>query len=111
MKIDDELRGDVVVLHLEGKVIGGTDVDLFRGKLYNYVDSGRKKVIVDLQKVDWMSSVGLGMMLSAHATMKKHEGQFRIANIPKSIDSLLTITKLVTVLEARDTIDEAIKSF
>ncbi len=111
MKIKDELKGDVLVLSLSGKVMGGPDVDIFNGKVHHHVDAGRKKVVLDLSKVEWMSSVGLGMMISAHTTLAKQNGRLIVANIPKSIDSLLTITKLVTILEAKDSIDEAMASF
>jgi len=111
MKISDDTKGDVAIIKLEGKVMGGPDATTFHGKLYEMVNAGRKKVIVDLGKVDWMSSVGLGMLISALTTMKNNQGELRLANVTKSIESLLTITRLVTIFKTFDSIDEAIASF
>jgi anti-sigma B factor antagonist len=111
MYINDELIGDALVLKLKGRVMGGPDVDLFHGKLYRYVNSGGKKLVLDLTQVERFSSVGLGIMLSAQTTMNRNNGQLRVANIPETIDSLLTITKLVTVFDAKDSVAEAIASF
>jgi anti-sigma B factor antagonist len=111
MKIVDEVKGDAAVIHLEGKVMGGPDATLFHGKLHEYVNSGKKKVVVDLARVEWMSSVGLGMLISALTTLKNNDGKLKLANVTEGIESLLTITRLVTIFETHDSIDDAIASF
>jgi anti-sigma B factor antagonist len=111
MKISDEVKNGVAVIHLEGKVMGGPDATMFHGKLHEYVNGGNRKAVVDLGKVEWMSSVGLGMLISALTTMKNNNGDLKLANVTKSIQSLLTITRLVTIFETFDTVEDAIKSF
>ena len=111
MKLTDREVGNIVVLELKGKIMGGPDATTFHGKLHEMVSGGKKKVIVDLGKVDWMSSVGLGMLISALTTMKNNQGELRLANVTKSIESLLTITRLVTIFKTFDSVDEAIASF
>jgi len=111
MKISEKIQDDAVVISLEGKVMGGPDATVFHGKLHEYVSGGKKKVVVELGKVEWMSSVGLGMLISALTTMKNAGGGMKLANVTDSINSLLTITKLVTIFETFDTVEDAIKSF
>ncbi len=111
MKISDEVKDDIVVFHLAGRVMGGNDATMFHGKLHEYIDGGKKKVIVDLKKVEWMSSVGLGMLISALTAIRNNGGELRLANITQGIHNLLTITRLVTIFDAHDSIDEAIASF
>ena len=111
MKITDELKDGVVVIGLEGKVMGGPDATMFHGKLHEYVNAGNKNIIVDLAKVEWMSSVGLGMLISALTTLKNNDGQMRLVNVTENIESLLTITRLVTIFKTHDSIEDAVKSF
>jgi anti-sigma B factor antagonist len=111
MKITDEVKNDIVIFHLEGKVMGGPDATMFHGKLHEYIDGGKKKVVIDLKKVEWMSSVGLGMLISAMTAVKNGGGELKLANITNSIQSLLTITRLATIFEAHDTVDDALNSF
>ncbi|SYZ74436.1 Anti-sigma factor antagonist [Candidatus Zixiibacteriota bacterium] len=111
MKIVDEIKNDVVIIKLEGKVMGGPDATIFYGKLHEYVDAGKKKVIIDLSGVEWMSSVGLGMLISALTTMKNKGGELKLTGVTKTIQSLLTITRLMTIFESHDSIDDAIKTF
>ena len=111
MKISEELKDNVVVIRLEGKVMGGPDATTFHGKLHEYIDAGKRKFVIDLAKVEWMSSVGLGMLISALTTIKNNGGQLKLANVTKSIESLLTITRLVSIFDTYDSVDEAIKAF
>lgn len=111
MKITERSQDGAVIIGLEGKVMGGPDATVFHGKLHEFVNSGKKKIIVDLGKVEWMSSVGLGMLISALTTMKNNKGKLFLANVTKSIESLLTITRLVTIFKTFDSVEDAIKGF
>ncbi|RKX26855.1 MAG: anti-sigma factor antagonist [Candidatus Zixiibacteriota bacterium] len=111
MKISDEIKDNVVVISLKGKVMGGPDATMFHGKLHEYISGGNKKVVVDLGKVEWMSSVGLGMLISALTTVKNNDGELKLANVTQTIQNLLTITRLVTIFKTYDSVDEAIKAF
>jgi len=111
MKISETVKDDKVVIALEGKVMGGPDATTFHGKLHEYVNGGKKKVVIDLAKVEWMSSVGLGMLISAMTTTKNAGGELKLANVTQSIESLLTITRLVTIFKTYDSVDDALKAF
>jgi anti-sigma B factor antagonist len=111
MKLTDRLEGDIVILEPKGKIMGGPDASLLHDKLYEYIEQNRKKVIIDLGKVDWMNSTGLGILISGYTTLRNHEGQLKLVNVTEKIHSLLTITKLVTVFEAYDSVEEAMRSF
>ena len=111
MKISDEIKDNVVIISLKGKVMGGPDATMFHGKLHEYVSGGNKKIIVDLAKVEWMSSVGLGMLISALTTVKNNDGELKLANVTQTIKNLLTITRLVTIFKTYDSVEEAMGAF
>lgn len=111
MKLNDYQQDDVVVLEPKGKIMGGPDASLLHDKLYDYLKQDKKKVIIDLGKVDWMNSTGLGILISGYTTLKNHDGQLRLVNVTAKIESLLVITKLATVFETCDSVEEAIASF
>ena len=110
MKFADSLEGNVVVLDVSGKIMGGDETTMFHGKIHEYITANSKNFLVDLAKVDWMNSVGLGMLISALTTVKNSGGRLVLANITK-IESILTITRLITVFEHFDSREEALKSF
>ncbi|MDZ4723388.1 MAG: STAS domain-containing protein [candidate division Zixibacteria bacterium] len=111
MKLSDREINGVVILEPKGKIMGGPDASLLHDKLYEYIEKNKKRVIIDFAQVDWMNSTGLGILISGYTTLRNNNGELKLANVTDKIQSLLTITKLVTVFESYDSIDEAIKSF
>lgn len=101
---------NAVVIELKGNVMGGEDTKEFTETLHKLIDEGKKNVIVDLSGVKFMNSSGLGMLISGLTTMKRAEGQFKLANVTDKIESLLIITKLITIFESYESVDEAVKS-
>lgn len=111
MKLTDREQNGIVILSPKGKIMGGPDASLLQDKLYEFIEQNKKKVIVDLSEVDWMNSTGLGILISSYTTLRNNDGMLKLANVTDKIQSLLTITKLVTVFEAFNSVDEAIDSF
>ena len=110
MKFEDSVENDIVILDVSGKIMGGEETTMFHGKLHEYINQNKKNIVVDLSKVDWVNSVGLGMLISALTTVKNADGRLVLANITK-IESILTITRLITVFEHYDSRTEALQSF
>jgi anti-sigma B factor antagonist len=110
MKFDDLVQDEVVILDVSGKIMGGDEATLFHGKIHEYINENKKNIIVDLARVDWMNSVGLGMLITALTTVKNAGGRLVLANITK-IESILTITRLISVFEHYDSRQDAIASY
>ena len=111
MKLKDfESDGGVIVLELSGKIMGGEETTMFHGKLHEYIQAGKRKFLIDLKNVEWMNSVGLGMLISALTTVKNGKGRLVLANIT-NIESILSMTRLITVFEHYESRDAALKSF
>jgi anti-sigma B factor antagonist len=107
MKINERTQDGVLVYELSGKIMGGEPSTMLRGKFTESLDSGNKKIVLDLSGVDWMNSIGLGMLVSILNSVKGAEGQLRLASIDK-IEKILMITKLVTIFEICDSADDAV---
>ncbi len=111
MKMTESESGGVVILELSGKIIGGPDATLLNDKLHELIEAGKTKIVANLKGVNWMNSSGLGILIGGLTTMRNSGGDLKLADITDRIQSLLMITKLLTVFESFDTIDQAIESF
>ncbi len=107
MKFTDQLDGNVVILDVSGKIMGGEETTMFHGKIHEYINHNKKNFVIDLAKVDWMNSIGLGMLISALTTVRNAGGRLALANIDK-IESILTITRLISVFEHHDSRADAL---
>ena len=111
MKLTSRETEDVMVLEPKGKIMGGPDATILHDQLHEFIDQNKKKVVIDLAKVDWMNSTGLGILISGLTTLRNNGGELKLANVTEKIQSLLTITKLITVFECFDSVEDAVASF
>lgn len=107
---EQDLRG-IIVLELSGKIMGGPDAGLLNDKLHELIDQKKTKIVVDLAKVDWMNSSGLGILIGGLTTVRNNKGELKLANVTERIQSLLMITKLMTVFETYESVENAAASF
>ena len=111
MKIKTSEKYEAVVIELKGNVMGGDDTKNFNELLHKLIEEDKKQIVVDLSGVKFMNSSGLGMLIGGLTTVKKSEGQLKLACVTEKIESLLIITKLITIFESFDSVDDAVKSF
>ena len=110
MKLNSREQDSVIILEPKGKIMGGPDATVLKEAIRDYVNQNKKNVVIDLAEVDWMNSTGLGIMISCLKTVREAGGEMKLANVTDKIKSLLTITKLITVFDAYNSTDEAIKA-
>ena len=111
MKIHEKEKNGVVILELKGDVLGGPDALAFEDKLKEVMQKGRTNILLDLGKVSVMNSSGLGIIIGGFTSCRNRGGTLKIVNPTKKISSLLIITKLISVIESFDNMDEAVASF
>jgi anti-sigma B factor antagonist len=111
MKIHREDSGEVTIIRLNGKLMGGPDADHFQGLIKELVEEDRRKILVDMGKVSWVNSTGLGILISGYTTLKNAEGTFKLVGVNKRIDQIFMVTKLHTIFEAFEEEASALASF
>ena len=111
LNIKQNQVGDVMVLSLSGKIMGGPDHENFQGEIKELIAGGQVDVLLNMSKVSWVNSTGLGILVSAFHTLKKNGGQLKICSVSDRIDNILNVTQLKLVFETFPTCDEALASF
>ncbi len=111
MRIKQKLYGDITVLTISGKL----RVDAKGIDLHNYVKelikNNQNKVVLDLGKVTWLASVGLGSILASYTSLKNAGGDLKLARSTRKIRSVLIFTQLIKILKDYDTVKKAVISF
>ena len=111
MNIKQSLMGDVMVLNLSGKIMGGPDHERFQTEVKALVSAGHVDILLNMARVNWVNSTGLGILVSAFHTLKKNGGQLKICEVSDRIDNILNVTQLKLVFETFDNCEEALASF
>jgi anti-sigma B factor antagonist len=111
MKIKEKMQGDVAILIISGNMMGGPETSSLHNKVKSLMVDGVKKIVIDLGKVKWMNSSGLGVLMSCWGSLRKEDGNLKLANVSEKIDSLLMITQLIQFFETYETVERALASY
>lgn len=104
-------RENVVILTLEGEMVGGPDATLLTEKLRDLINSNKNKIVVDLNQVNYMNSSGLGILIAGLTTVRNSGGDLKLLHLAKRLVDLIKITKMDRVFAIFDDEDKAIDSF
>ena len=111
MKLMSREEKGIVIFEISGKIMGGEDETVFYGSLQKMINRSKTKIIIDLAQVEWINSLGLGLLISGLTTMRNNDGELKLARVAEKVHSLLVLTRLITAFESYDSVDEAVKSF
>jgi anti-sigma B factor antagonist len=110
MIIDQKARGDVVVLSLKGSLTSEIETSQLRDVVSKLVQKNVRKVVVDIRKVDRISSLGLGAIMSAMTSLRTRKGELCVANPTEKTGPLFRVTKVVKVLKLYETVGKAVEN-
>lgn len=111
MSIKEKIVGDIVILSLKGNLMGEPDTTDLRDKIYSLLQDNFVNIVLDLAKVKWVNSSGLGTLISSMTSIKNKGGELRLANVTDKVESLFVITQLIKVFKTYETVDRAVASF
>ena len=111
MKITQREVGGTVILDLNGKLTGGPDAEVFRGLFKSLIEQGKKQIVVNLEKVTWINSTGLGILIHGFSSVRSAGGDLVVMHASDRIESILYVTKLSLLFKSFESEDEAVKSF
>jgi anti-sigma B factor antagonist len=83
------------------KLMGGPETSALKQTLCGLLKEGIQ-VILDLSKVRWINSAGLGLLISTHIQFRKCGSSLILVNPSPKVQALLRMTKLASVFEIRN---------
>jgi anti-sigma B factor antagonist len=111
INISERQAGDVTILDLEGKVTIGEGSVALRGAIRRLLGEGKNKILLNLGKVGYIDSSGIGELVSSFTAVNKEDGSLKLLNLTQKIQDLLAITKLLTVFDVFENEGDALSSF
>jgi len=102
----DASRSPYTVLAVKG------DVDVYsaprlREKLVELVSEGARKIVVDLDGVDFLDSTGLGVLVGGLKRVRSHDGDMSLVCTRARILKVFELTRLTEVFQISASVDEA----
>ena len=95
MKIDLKKEGKKLTITLEGKLDTNTSPEL--DSKINELDE-MEEVVIDMKKLDYISSAGLRVLLSMQKIMNK-QGKMTITNVCDNVMDIFEVTGFSDILD------------
>ncbi|MDH5717244.1 MAG: STAS domain-containing protein [Spirochaetia bacterium] len=110
MKVEQREKNGVIILDIQG------EIDLYNAPeikevMQRCIDAKQFKIVVNLEKVSYIDSSGIGALISGFSTLKKYEGGLKLVNVYASVKKVFELTKLTSFFEIYESEDEAITNF
>jgi anti-sigma B factor antagonist len=99
-----------VVIKLEGEMMLGYSANDFHEAIKNAIEKNKKKIVVDLSDVQFISSWGIGILIYGYTTTTNYGGKFRLAAVSEKISAALKKIKIDNVFEKYVTVEEALRN-
>jgi len=103
-------KGTVDIISVNGSVDALTSPELVK-VLNDHIHNGHPNIVVDFEKVEFMSSAGLRAILASVKEARTAGGDFRLAAPQPSIEKVLKMAGFHNIVKIYPTVSEAIASF
>jgi len=103
--------GHVTILTVDGDLVIGESESLFKRTITRLLETGKVNLLVDLRRVGFLDSSGLGALVRAMTMSQKEGGQTKLLGAGPQVKKLLEMTRLDSVFENHTDMETAVSSF
>ncbi len=101
---------NIVVLYPQGHINAHT-VNEFEKKLEEIINSKNYNILINCEKLDYISSAGLGAIMGVIEEIRENSGDLRMCNMSESVYNIFDILGFTELYKIFKTEEEALKSF
>ncbi|EPG68141.1 anti-sigma factor antagonist [Leptospira semungkisensis] len=110
MEITRRESGNIVILDING------EIDLYNAPeikdvIAKLIEEQKYYTIINLEKVSYIDSSGIGALISSLSNLKKYQGGLKIINVAGSVRKVFELTKLTSFFEIFDNEPDAVAAF
>ncbi len=110
MEISRRDAGKITILDIRG------EIDLYNAPeikdiISKLIEEQKVNVIINLAKVSYIDSSGIGALISSLSNLKKLQGSLKIINVYASVKKVFELTKLTSFFEIFESEEQALVSY
>ena len=110
MNIETRELKHVSVVKISGRVDSATAPEV-EAALHDLINADRRRVVLDLQAVEYLSSAGLRVLVTILKAAKKDGGDLKLAQLSVRVKEVLELSGLTPVFNLYDDVLEAVGAF
>jgi anti-anti-sigma factor len=109
MEVQVKTLNNHVVVAIEGR-LDTTQSDAFEKKMLEILQSGADKIILDCERLEYISSSGLRVFLIMQKKMNVSGGQMKICNLQPIIKEIFEVSGFMMIFSVYPDVDASLKA-
>lgn len=112
MELTHEVKGELLIIRIEEENLDAKAAPLFKKQVTDLVNESHiHRVILDLSKLNFIDSTGLGSFLSILRMLNGAHGDLKLCHMSRPIRTIFELVCMHKIFEIYNTVEEAIRSF
>ena len=92
-------QNGITILEPNGKIMGPSASELWESLSPQIEASNEPRILINFEHVNRVDSTGLGVLMGARAAVARKKGRIGVINVSKQINSLIILSRLVSLFE------------
>jgi anti-sigma B factor antagonist len=109
MEIITRVENEIHVVDIIGNLDTNTSPDA-ENQLSKLMDQGIKKIVINFDKLEYISSSGLRVFLATSKRLKLEEGAMIICNLNETVQEVFDISGFSTILNVSASLKQALET-
>jgi anti-sigma B factor antagonist len=111
MHVEVRKKGDVVIVDMTGRLVGGIGDEILRNVVNELLAEDWKKILLNLSGVTAIDSAGIGELVASLKTVSHLGASLRILNLNERVRLALHLGRLLPLFEVHGDEKAAVQSF
>lgn len=110
VQIQEKQLGEVLVLRIKGRLDAIASPNAEK-TIFDHIDNGQSKLLVDFSQVDYLSSAGMRLLLRTAKKLKTSSGKLVVCSVTNNVLDVLKMSGFDHIIEISKNEDEGLHKF
>jgi anti-anti-sigma factor len=111
MQLSLEQSHDVYIVRVRESRLTYPVLSPFFTEVRRIVDEGARKVVIDLDAVEFIDSASIGCLTDIHRLLRDRDGAVKLSGLQRRVETMLSLVGLDRILDFRREVAEAVAAF
>lgn len=102
-----QVEPDVTVVELTGHLNLGNELMSLEVAVKRVIQEGSRKLVIDVTKLDYIDSAGIGMLVGCNGQMDRAGGKMRVAGAHGSVSKAFEVVHMDRIMSLDADVDAA----
>ena len=105
-----KVEPDLTVVELSGHLNLGNELMSVENAVKRLIDEGARKLVIDVTRLDYIDSAGIGMLVACNGQMDRAGGKMRVAGAQGTVAKSFEVVHMDRITSLDTDVDAACRS-